>query len=151
MLYSLLMGMLRHCHSIDSNSPNFLDVHDPRFQPLHKAVDNVFQELRQDGVSSKTKSAETFSKEEENELWETGILGIDSPKALSWAVFFLNGKNLYLREGKEHKNLKLSQVKRHTNPDQYVYTKNSSKNRSGGLGQMPVYPLPGNCLSHEDP
>ena len=47
--------------------------------------------------------------------------------------FFLNGKTFCLRGGEEHRNLKLSQVKRHTDPDRYVYTENSSKNRAGGV------------------
>ena len=67
-LYSLLTGLPRHCRTLDSNAPNFMDVHDPRFQPLHNAVDNVFGELRQSDVGSEEKSAEIFTKEDENNL-----------------------------------------------------------------------------------
>ena len=38
-------------------------------------MDNTFQQLRQKGVDLASKSAETFSKEEENQLWECGVLG----------------------------------------------------------------------------
>ena len=76
---------------------------------------------------------------------------IDSSKALSRAVLFLNGKNLCQRGGEEHRNLKLSQMKRHTKPDQYVHTENCSNNQSGGLTQMrvsnkvvPIYSVSGN-------
>ena len=54
------------------------------------------------------------------------------------AVLFLNGRNFCLRGGDEHRRLKLSQIKRHSAPDRYVYTENSSKNRSGGMAQMRV-------------
>ena len=37
-------------------------------------------------------------------LWE------HSPKALLYAVFFANGKNLCLRGGREHHTLKISQL-----------------------------------------
>ena len=44
---------------------------------------------------------------------------------------------------------KLSQIKRYSAPDRYVYTENSSKNRSGGMAQMrvahkvvPIYSTP---------
>ena len=74
---------------------------------------------------------------------------MENPKALLRAVFFLNGKNFALRGGEEHRQLKLSQVKRFYNPDHSVYTENSSKNRSGGLAQLrvtnkrvPVYAVP---------
>ena len=63
----------------------------------------------------------------------------NSPKALFQEVFFLNGRNFCLRGGDEHRRLKLSQIKRYSAPhipDRYVYTENSSKNRSGGMAQM---------------
>ena len=51
-----------------------------------------------------------------------------------------------LRGGEEHRNLKISQFKKNENG--YVYTENSSKNRSGGMAQMqvsnktvPIYPI----------
>ena len=73
---------------------------------------------------------------QENQLWESGVLGIDNPTSLLRAVFFSNGKNFCLRGGNEHRNLRLSQLKRTENG--YVYTENVSKNRSGGLAQLHV-------------
>ena len=43
-----------------------------------------------------------------------------------------------MTNGKEHRNLKISQLVRHHGPDHYIYTENGSKNRSGGLKQMKV-------------
>ena len=148
-LYALLAGLLRYCQSKNPTCLNFLDTSDKRFQVLHNAMDNTFRQLRQKGVGSASKSAEAFSKEEENQLWESGVLGVHNPKVLLHTVFFLNGKTFCLRGGEEHRNLKLSQVKRHTDPDRYVYTENSSKNRAGGISQLrvtnkvvPVYAIP---------
>ena len=50
--------------------------------------------------------------------------------------FFNNAKQFCLRGGEEHRNLKFSQFERTEN--RYIYTENSSKNRSGGLAQLNV-------------
>ena len=120
MLYALLAGLLRYCQSKNPTCLNFLDTSDKRFQVLHNAMDNTFRQLRQKGVGSASKS---FSKEEENQLWESGVLGVHNPKVLLHTVFFLNGKTFCLRGGEEHRNLKLSQVKRHIDPDRCVHGK----------------------------
>ena len=67
--------------------PNFLDVADLRFQLFHAALDNIFCELRSDGVGSQSKEAEIFTKAEEAHLWETGVLSTSNPKGLLRAVF----------------------------------------------------------------
>jgi len=43
-----------------------------------------------------------------------------------------------LRGEEEHRQLKLSQVVRCTDPLRYIYTENASKNRPGGMAQMRV-------------
>jgi len=44
-------------------------------------------------------------------LWETRVMGTDSPQALLSTVFFYNGLNFVLRGGEEHCQLKISQLK----------------------------------------
>ena len=99
---------------------------------------SLIQKLREAGVGTEVKHASIVSKDEANVLREQGVLGIDTPKSLLRAVFYYNGKNFCLQEGKEHCCLKLSQIVRHMDPDHYVYTENGSKNRSGGLWQLRV-------------
>ena len=79
------------------------------------------------------KHTATISQEEEAQLWSEGVLGLSSPRALLNAVFFLNGKTMCLRGGREHKALKLFQFTSGTDDggDYVVYTENGSKNRSG--------------------
>lgn len=50
--------------------------------------------------------------------------------------FFYNGKNFCLRGGQEHREMKLSQLEKLTDPERYLYRENSSKNRQGGLKDM---------------
>ena len=54
------------------------------------------------------------------------------------AVFYLNGVNLCLRGGSEHRNLKLSQFQRLGNPDRYLYVENGSKNHSGSMSERSI-------------
>jgi len=86
-IYSLLTGLLQHARAQCPRYPNFLNTDDATFQPLHNALDNLFRNLRKDGVDSESKSAEVFTKAEEGQLWERGILGTHNPKALLRAVF----------------------------------------------------------------
>ena len=137
-VYALLTGLLRHMRSLNPECPNFLDFSDPRFTTLQNYLDNLFRDLRARGVGSESKNAEVFSKEEEDQLWTSGTLSVDSPKGLLRAVFYLNGKNFCLRGGVEHRQLKLSQIKRVDDPPSYIYTGCASKNRAGGLAQLRV-------------
>ena len=93
---------------------------------------------RDAGVGAEVKHTNIISKKEEQELWEKNVLGVDTPESLFRAVFYYNGKNFYLRGGKEHRALKLSQIVRHHNPAHYVYTENGSKNHSGSFNQLHV-------------
>ena len=47
-----------------------------------------------------------ISQAEEDLLWSSEVMGLHS---LFHTIFFLNGKTLCLRGGREHKNLKISQ------------------------------------------
>ena len=108
---SLLAALLRTMRSVNFSAPNFLNKKDPRFKLLHSSLDNLYHKLRTMNIGIVVRQAEVFTKEEESTLCETGTLGMHSPRALLNAVFFLNGKNLCLRRAKEHRSLKLSQLK----------------------------------------
>ena len=134
-IQSLLSGILRYMRSIDdTRAPNIFAKNDPAFRELHFTMDSVYQKLREDGVGAQKHSAEPFTVDDENKLWSLGVMGTHSPLTLLRAVFFYNSKNFCLRGGEEHRNLKLSQLKR--TQKGYTYTENSSKNRQGGVSQL---------------
>ena len=85
--------------------PNFLDTQDPSFASFHNALDNVLRDLRVRGIGSESLQTETFSRDDEEKLWNSGVLGSNNPKALLRAVFYLNGRNFCLRGGEEQRNL----------------------------------------------
>ena len=99
--------------------------------------DNLARQRREEGIGASVKHTEALSRQEEERLWKSGVLSVDTPQGLANAVFFANGKNLCLRGGREHYNLKLSQFQfgyeeiEDNFRDYVVYTENGSKKRSG--------------------
>ena len=146
-LHQLLCGLLRYMRQTNPDALNFLDKKDTRFKPLQSTLDSYFHQLHASGVGRQVKHAETISPEEEDKLWTTGTLTTATPKGLLSAAFYTVGKSFCLRGGQEHRNLKLSQLKRME--DHYVYFENVSKNNSGSFRKLhlkskvvPVYSVP---------
>ena len=86
-----------------------------------------------------------MSAEEEEQLWQRGVLSSDTPGGLLRAVFFYNGINFVLRGGEEHRRMKISQlnfrvVPNPDSPGQMIncveYTECGSKNRPGDHRQL---------------
>ena len=132
-LNMLLCGLKRYMVKANPSTPNFLYNKDTRFFGLRGTLDTVARKLREDGVGSSVRHAAVFSYEEEESLWKAGTLGVESPKTLLNAIFYMNGKVLCLRGGCEHKSLKISQFNFDSDRggDFVVYTENGSKNHSG--------------------
>ena len=135
-VHSLLSGILRHMRSQNPMYPNFLDKSNPNFSAFTTTIDNFYKDLRSGGVGATSKHAEGISREEEELLWTSMVLNVTSTLGLLRAVFFSNGKGFCLRGGQEHRDLKLSQLERLSDPDRYVYHENSSKNKKGGLREL---------------
>ena len=91
--------------------PNFFNKNDPAFTSFQATLDNLFKSLRKDGIGAEASHAETITPDEEDTLWETGVLNIDTPKGLLRCVFYYNGKCFCLRGGQEHRDLGLGHYK----------------------------------------
>ena len=87
-LNQLLASLLRHMCTANPNTPNFVDKN-THFQGLHGTLDNVFRKLHENGIGRKVKHAEIVTKDEENQLWESGKLGTKTPRSLQNTVKFL--------------------------------------------------------------
>ncbi len=90
--------------------------------PLHRTLDYYFNKLHSDGVGRKVKHAETISLEEEDKIWRSGFMDLNTPKGLQNAAFYTVGKFFCLRGGQEHRCLKISQIQRGDN--KYIYHEN---------------------------
>ena len=78
---------------------------DPAFAGFQRTLDGELKWLRSLGLGVKKKQAEPISIEEENLLWERGLLGEDKPQALLDTIFFLCGIHFALHSGEEHPSL----------------------------------------------
>ena len=134
----LLAGLWRAARVKSPECPNFLNRKDRRFDRLNGALQTVFKALRDDGVGATIKHAAVISADEEELLWSTGTIGEHTPLALQRAVFFYIGKVFCLCGGAEQRSLKLSQLKRSSDPNCCVYSEHGSKNRSGIDTQLQI-------------
>jgi len=107
--------------------------------------DSVFKRLHAKGIGTETKSIPVLSNHEEDKLWKSGIITLDTPAGLLKAVFFYNGKNFCLHGREEHRSLRISQLKRETTVvngktlASYVYEEFESKNNQGGAASLIIY------------
>ena len=90
----------------------------------------------------KKRKAEPITTEEEDLLWEKGLLGDCSPQALLDTMLFLCGIHFALHSGEEHRSFQLSQFEliEDGGAVRLVYTDNYSKNNQGGLQHRKVQP-----------
>ncbi len=135
-IHQILSGILRHMRSINPMCPNILDRKDGRFRKISGSCEVVFRQLRQAGVGASIKHTATITMEEEQRLWESGVMNVEEPFGLFRAIFYYVGKVCCLRGGEEQRSLKISQFSRSYEPDAYTYTETGSKNRSGSAAQL---------------
>lgn len=140
-----MAGLQRYIYSENKSMIKLADPGNSTFRQLHQVLENRYRELHAQGVGTTRRQAEVIIIDEEEQLWQSGVLSSESPLSLIHAVFYLNGVNFVLRGGDEHRKLKLSQFKfRDTldpdNPGEVIrcveYTEHGSKNRHGGRLQL---------------
>ncbi|XP_011410282.1 PREDICTED: uncharacterized protein LOC105316787 [Amphimedon queenslandica] len=147
---------------------NKLDYHlfsknDFRFRELQNTIDSVCVTLRKEGVGAIRKAAAVITKEDEQLLWSSGVMGTDSPWPLLHAVFYTVGLSFTLRGGQEHRDLTIEQFRRfpqdhgvYNEDTYYQYVEHGSKSYQGRLSDLdsnkvsyiyaqPDYSIPGMC------
>ena len=135
-LYHIVCGVMRF---LRQNGKPEVDFFKERvYANFRSTLDSEMKRLKQAGMGSRKRQAEPLTGEEEELLWEKGILGDHSPKALLNSVFFFNGVCFALRSGEEHRRLRFkdSQIQVVEKPGErayLVYTEDCSKNNQGGL------------------
>ena len=71
---SASLRTLRHMREVNPFCPNFLDKKDASFRQLHHTLDVHFHKLHSDGIGRKVKQTQVITKDEEQRLWESGVL-----------------------------------------------------------------------------
>jgi len=109
---------------------------DPGFSQFQMVLEAEMKHLQSAGIGAVQRKAETCDEEEI--LWQKGILGDHTAEALLNTMVYMNGVYFSLRGGNEHRNLRHepSQIQLFENPGECPYLKyseNLSKNHPGGL------------------
>lgn len=133
----IISGIQRHLRfKFGVNAPNICEKKSTVFPLKCNALEARFRQLRADGVGVVRKRAPVVTEDDENTLWERGVMSFETPQSLLNAVFYYNGRNFCLRGIREHHNLHFSQIVRLTNPDRYQYIEHGSKNNAGGVDEF---------------
>ena len=66
-----------------------IDEKNPAFNQFYNVLDSRMKELSAHGVGIEVKQAEEITVDEENQLWESGVINFDTAQGLSYGVFFL--------------------------------------------------------------
>ena len=116
------------------------------FDDLRTVLDNIMKERAAQSIGTTKRRANLLSIDEENIMWNEGILGDSNPDQLRNTVLFLIGINIGLRAGDEHYNLRrdsqnlASQLQFKRNKEGVrcsVYTEDcTTKTNDGGLNSM---------------
>ena len=75
-------------HTVHPRACHFMNHKDVRFQPLHNVLNNLSKRLLSKGNGAEKKQARVVTIEEENELWDKGVVGWHSPKSLQCFFFY---------------------------------------------------------------
>ena len=76
-LYQILCGLYRRAKSHWKECPNFMDKSNVAFSELHATCDRLAVELRCAGIGTKVKHATIVMPAEEDQLWDSGTIGIN--------------------------------------------------------------------------
>ena len=83
-----------------------------------------------------------LTPENEELLWEKGLLGDSTPQALLDTMIFYNGIYFALRSGDDHRQLRFnsSHVEKSEERPYIKYVEDVSKNRPGGIKRRKIKP-----------
>ena len=110
---------------------------DPVFCQFRATLDARMKEIKATG-QHKVKRVEVITEEQENCLWEKGLLGDQHPQQLLDTLIFYIGLCFALRSGMEHRRLQfyptqIQVVESEISRDYIMYTEDVSKINQGGI------------------
>ena len=142
-LYHISAGIMRYLRV--NGKPEIDIFKEPGFSKFRIVLDSEMKRLQAAGVGTVQQKAEPITFEEEEVLWQKGILGDSIPQSLLDTMLYMNGLYFALRGGKEHRNLrhKPSQIHLIEKPGErsyLMYVEDVSKNHPGGLKGRKIKP-----------
>ena len=142
-LHHVCCGIMRYVRVNDMPGIDFFK--DEGFSQFRMVLDSEMKRLQAAGIGIIQKKAEPITFEEEEILWEKGILGDATPQSLLDTMLYMNGLYFALRGGKEHRILRhkpsqIQLIEKHGERPYLMYTEDLSKNHPGGLKGRKIKP-----------
>ncbi len=142
-LHHIVCGLMRHLRW--NGHPKIVFFADHDFADFKKSLDAEMKRLQYKGLGSKKCQAEPLSLDEEEILWEKGLLGDKDPHTLLDTMVFCNGLYFTLRSGREHRQLRLRPcqielIEMEGERPYWKYTEDLFKNRPGGIKGRKIKP-----------
>ena len=139
-LYEIMLSIQNF---LAMNGHNLKLLDNNAFVCLRNTVDNRMKQLSKQGIVRQKNQAQAISVEQEEHMWQSGILGEDTPEKLINTVLYLIGVHFTLCTCDEYKSLKVgtfSQLKIKVDPESnqhYLeYVEHHSKNHHRGIKSL---------------
>ena len=136
-LVQITSALQRYLRTDCDINVNFYKDDDPTFAGFRKTLDARMKDLTAQGIGIKTNKSDPVTKDDEHQLWASGVFNMDTSEGLSNAVFFYNGKAFGFRGYQEHLDCQADQFEvgyDFPNGRKYIkYTQRVRKNSQGGL------------------
>ena len=134
-LHHIVCGIMRY---LRQNGMNIDFYQDPEFADFRQSLDAEMKRLQGSGLGSQKNQAAPLTEQNEEKLWQVGVLGAHNPQALLNTMIYMNGLYFALPSGDEHRQLRHNpcqiQLVECPNERSYLeYTEDISKNHQGGL------------------
>ena len=160
-LHNICCGIQRHyntCvdHILDGEFKkiNVFDKNNPNFYKFYEVCDNRMRELTAQGYGQNVEKADEIEEEDEEILWDTGILNSHTAQGLLYGVYFYNVRCFSLRGGEIHRTLEKEQFTIRNDVKTGVrvlrYSERLSKSNKGGLKHLKVQPLKNEIFAQPD-
>ena len=111
-LYQICCSIQRNFNDRSSGKfklTNIFNKDDQKFFKFYEALDSKMRELTHEGLGIKVKHADFILPEEEEKLWESKVINLETAQGLLNGIYFYNTKCFSLRGGQIHRDLKKEQ------------------------------------------
>ena len=86
-------------------------LRDKQFEVSRKVLNGKAIEFRERGFGKRKNKSDALTAEEEEELWQKGVLGRHNPVSLNYTIFFLLSQHFGTRGCQEHHQLRVEDLK----------------------------------------
>ena len=113
-LRTMLAGLDRYLRDMGKS---FSILCDKKFKTSRQILNGKAIELREQGKGKKPRKADALTQDDEERLWQAGVLGTDTPKTLNYTIFYLLSQHFGTRGRQEHHQIRIEDLRWVRNAD----------------------------------